>query len=85
MSNFFVTPWTVACLSMRFPRYEYWSRLQFSSPGYLSNSGNETISPAMAGGYFTTESPWKPSTLSALVIFLPLSEACVSSRKFSTV
>ena len=36
MSNSFVTPWTVACqapLSMGFPRWEYWNRLPFPSPG----------------------------------------------------
>ena len=35
-------PWTVACqdpLSMRFPRQEYWSGLQFPVPGGLPNPG----------------------------------------------
>ena len=38
MSNFFATPWTVACqapLSMGFPRQEYWRWLPFPSPGDL--------------------------------------------------
>ena len=26
---------------------EYWSELLFSSPGYLSNPGNESVSPAL--------------------------------------
>ena len=88
MSDSFETPWTVTCqapLSMGFPRYEYWSKLQFSSPGDLSNSGNEPHLLPMVGGFFTTDSPGKPNTLSTLAIFLPLSEASVSCRKFSTV
>ena len=54
------TPWTVAHqapLSMGFPRQEYWSRLPFPSPGDLSNPGIEPASPALAGGFFTTEPP----------------------------
>ena len=33
--------------SMRFPRQEYWSGLQFPSPGDLSNPGFEPWSPAL--------------------------------------
>ena len=53
----FVTPWTVACqvsLSMGFSRQEYWSGLLFPPPGDLTDSGIEPISPALAGGFFTT-------------------------------
>ena len=63
----FVTLWTVACqapLSMEFSRQEYWSGMPFSIPGYLPNSGIELaslVSPALAGGFFTTELPGKPS------------------------
>ena len=59
----FETPWTVAhqaLLFMGFPRQEYWSRLPFPSPGYLPNLGTEPVSPALAGGFFTTEPPEKP-------------------------
>ena len=62
----FVIPGTVAHqapLSMGFPRQEYWSGLPFSSPGYLPNPGIESMSlasPALAGGFFTIESPGKP-------------------------
>ena len=49
-----------APLSMGFPRQEYWSGLQFPSPGDLSDPGIEPVSPALAGGFFTTESPGKP-------------------------
>ena len=44
------TPWTVACqapLSMGFPRQEYWNGLPFPSPGDLSDSGIEHVSPAL--------------------------------------
>ena len=57
------TPWTVALegpLSMEFPRQEYWSGLPFSSPGDLPDPGIKPVSPALAGGFFTTEPPRKP-------------------------
>ena len=60
----FVTPWTVAHqfpLSVGFPRQEYRSGLPFSSPGDLPEPGVEPVSPALAGQFFTTESPgYKP-------------------------
>ena len=62
----FVTPWTVACqasLSMGFSRQEYWGGLPCSPPGDLPDPGIETVSlksPALAGGFFTTELPGKP-------------------------
>ena len=62
----FVTPWTVAhqaLLSMEFPRQEYWSGLSFPSPGDLPDSGIEPGSPALAGRFFTTEPPGKPTGL----------------------
>ena len=60
---FFAIPWTVthqASLSMGFPRQEYWSGLPFPSPGDLPNSGTKPVSPALAGGFLTTEPPGKP-------------------------
>ena len=45
---------------MEFPRQEYWSGLPFPSPGDLPNPGIELeslFSPALAGGFFTTEPP----------------------------
>ena len=56
-------PWTVACqapLSMEFSRQEYHHGLPFSSLGDLPNPGIEPASPALAGGFFTTEPPGKP-------------------------
>ena len=49
MSDFFATPWTVACqapLSTGFSRQEYWSGLPFPSPGDLPNPGIEPESPS---------------------------------------
>ena len=59
----FATSWIVAHqtpLSMGFPRQEYWSGLPFPSPGDLLDPGIEPTSPALAGGFYTTESPRKP-------------------------
>ena len=61
--RFFATPWAVAHqtpLSMGFPSQEYWSKLSFPPPGDLPHPGIEPISPALAGGFFTTEPPRKP-------------------------
>ena len=41
-------------------RQEYWSRLPFPPSGDLPNPGTQPISPALAGGFFTTEQPRKP-------------------------
>ena len=63
VSDSFATPWIVAHqapLSMGFPRQEYWSRLLFPSPGDLPDPGIKPASPALAGGFFTTEAPRKP-------------------------
>ena len=58
----FAIPWTVAhqaSLSMVFLRQEYWNGLPLLSPGELPNLGIEPMSPALAGGLFTTELPGK--------------------------
>ena len=63
----FATPWTVAreaLLSMGFPRQESWSGLLFPSLGNLPDLGIETVSPAVAGGFFTTAPPGKASVWS---------------------
>ena len=44
---------------MGFTRKEYWSELPFPSPGNLPDPGIEPMSPALAGGFFTTEPPGK--------------------------
>ena len=63
MSNLFATPWTVAFqapLSIGFPKQEYWSELPFLSPGDLPERELKPTSPALAGEFFTIESPGKP-------------------------
>ena len=62
----FATPWTVARqapLSVGFSRQEYWSEVPFPTPGALPNPGMEAVSlvsPALAGGFFTTGPLEKP-------------------------
>ena len=46
---------------MGFPRQESWSGLPLPSPGDLPNPGIKPRSPALAGGFFTTEPHGKPS------------------------
>ena len=57
-----------APLSMVFPRQEYWSGLPFPTLEDLPYPGiklESLTSPALAGGFFTTEPPGKPlNTLS---------------------
>ena len=56
-------PWTVAhqvLLPMEFSRQAYWSGLPFPTPGDLPDPGIEPtslVSPALAGGFFTTVPP----------------------------
>ena len=48
---------------MGFSRQEHWSGLSFPSPGDLPDPWIEPmshVSPALAGGFFTTEPPEKP-------------------------
>ena len=57
MSDFFVTPWTVALqapLSMGFPWQEYWHGLSFPSPGDIRDPGIEPVSPTLTGRFFIT-------------------------------
>ena len=64
------TLWPVACqipLSMGFPREEYWSRWPFPPPRDLLDPGIEPtspVSPALAGGFFTTKAPGQTQSYS---------------------
>ena len=63
VSDSFETLWTVAHqapLSMGFSRQEYWNGLPFPSPGDLPSPGITSMSPVLAGGFFTTEPPGSP-------------------------
>ena len=58
---------------MEFSRQEYWNRLPCPSQGDLPNSGiklTSLISPAMAGGFFTISTTWKP-LLALFIVLLP--------------
>ena len=63
--RFLATLWTIAHqapLSMGFSKQEYWSRLPCPPPGDLPNPGIEPaslMSPALAGGFFTTSTTWE--------------------------
>ena len=49
---------------MGFSRQEYWNGLPFPPPGDLPDPGIEPaslVSPALVGGFFTTESPGRPT------------------------
>ena len=46
---------------MGFPRQEYWSGWPCPPPGDLPDPGIQPVSPALAGGFFVTESPGKSS------------------------
>ena len=66
MSSSFVTPGTVACqapLSMGFSRQEHWLGLPFPSIGDLPKPGVESMSPTLAGEFFTTEPSGKPRSM----------------------
>ena len=71
----FAIPWTVAyqtLLSTEFSRPEYWSGLQFPSPGDLPNPEIKSRSPALeadsfffffGGGFLTNWSIWSVITI----------------------
>ena len=49
-------------LSMGFSRQEHWSGLLFPPPGnppYLGIELRSLLSPALAGGFFTTSATWE--------------------------
>ena len=61
----FMIPWTVIHqppLPMGFSRQEYWRGSQFPPPRDLPDPRIEPVSlmsPAFAGGFFTTSAPWE--------------------------
>ena len=65
----FAIPWTIAHqapLSVGFSRQEYWIGLPCPPPRNLPNPGIEPsslMSPALAGGFFTTRATWEAPTL----------------------
>ena len=61
----FAATWTVVCqvpLPMELSKQEYWSGLLFPTSGHLSDPGIKPmslVSPALAGGFFTTSATWE--------------------------
>ena len=55
----------------RISQQEYWSGLSFPSPGDLPNPGIKSVSPGLAGRFFTTEPPEKlPYYLQGFCLFV---------------
>ena len=50
---------------MGFPRPKYWNGLLFPFPGGRPNLGIQLKSPALTGGFLTTEPPGKPLATTA--------------------
>ena len=78
----FVTPLTVAHqapLSMGFSRQEYWSGLPCPSLGDLPDPGIESasLSPALAGGIFTTRASWEALGGEQIHVYVLLSPLAV--------
>ena len=74
----FATLWTVAHeapLSLGFSRKEYWGRFPCPAPGDLPDSGiipMSLMSPALAGGFFTTTTIWEDPLCPRAMPFLSL-------------
>ena len=65
--NFHIYVPQISIIESYFPRQQYWSGLPFPSPWDLPHPGIVPESPALAGTFFTTEQPGKPTvTLAAL-------------------
>ena len=70
-SHSIVTPWTIAHqapLSMGFSKQKYWSGLPSPPPGESSWPRNWTQVSCIAGRFFTTELPGKPTPIKILNI-----------------
>ena len=50
---------------MEFSRQEYWGGLPLPSPGDLPDPGIKPATPALAGEFFTTELPRKPTRIAS--------------------
>ena len=64
-------------------RQEHWSRLPFPSSGDLPDQGIKPTSPAMTGGFFTTQPPGKPSLARYHLIVVPgrrLGSFCTTNK-----
>ena len=78
----FAAPWTAARqapLPVGFSRQEHWSGLPFPSPGHLPDPGITLASPALTGGFFTTEPLGKPQSRSVLDLIASFSPRLLAS------
>ena len=81
-----MTLWTVAhqaSLFMGFPRQEYWSGLPCPPPGNLPNPGikpTSLMSPALAGGFFTSSAAWEACLRTEGSVFPVLMTRAVSCQ-----
>ena len=73
------------CDPMGFSRQEYWSGLPFPPPGDLPKPGIKPMSPALAGGFFTTELLGKPSIPKAMTQDLEVEEVVILGFRYSGV
>ena len=63
-------------LLMRYPKQEYWSVLPFPSPRDLPDLGIESISPALAGRFFTIEPLGKPCSYIYVCVYTYICMCC---------
>ena len=91
LGQLFVIPWTIAHhvpLSMGLSRQEYWSGLPFPLPGDLPDSWMKPwspVSPALSGGFFTTEPPGKPVSEHTYIYFLALAAERAKEQWYSSI
>ena len=69
-------------LSMEFSKQEYWSGLEFPTPGDILDPGIESTSLALAGRFFTTEPPGMP--LFSIFRNLPLEDLVEIRLEYQT-
>ena len=79
-----------APLSMGFPKQGYGSGLPFLTPGDLPNPGIKSepvASPALAGGFFTTEPPEKQTSIPSLWLpwWLSDKESACNARDMGSI
>ena len=78
----------VAPISMQFSMQEYWIPFPFPPPGDLPDPGVKPVSPAWAGGFFTTESSGKPCECVCICIihiytsYFELRDSCSRDTRF---
>ena len=72
---------------MGFSKQEYWSELPCPPPGDLPYPGikprdqtqGSLTSPALAGGFFTTNATWEVQLMVIKIVFIDLSTQCGAS------